>query len=59
MWSEDVIKLTRSSEGFGVDSACPPGVRTQLLVTTSRSTGGGTVSYVQLSEGVFPGSLPA
>ena len=30
-----------------------PGVRTQLHVTTSLSTGGGPVSYVQLSEGGF------
>ena len=34
-------------------TACPPGFRTQLHVTTSLSTGGGPVSYVQLSEGGF------
>ena len=38
---------------IGFDSACPPGFRTQLHVTTSLSTGGGPVSYVQLSEGGF------
>ena len=31
----------------------PPGFRTQSHVTTSLSTGGGPVSYVQLSEGGF------
>ena len=46
-------KLTPSSEGLGFDSACAPGFRTQLHVTTSLSTGGGPVSYVQLSEGGF------
>ena len=45
-------KPTPSSEGLGFDSACPPGFRTQLHVTTSLSTGGGPVSYVQLSGGV-------
>ena len=44
--------LTPSSDGLGFDSACPPGFRTQLHVTTSLSTGGGPVSYAQLSEGV-------
>ena len=44
--------LTPSSEGLGFDSACAPGFRTQLHVTTSLSTGGGPVSHVQLSEGV-------
>ena len=52
-WSGDVIKLTASSEGLGLDSACPPGFRTQLHVTTSLSTGGGPVSCVPLSEGGF------
>ena len=47
------LKLTPSSEGLGFDSACAPGFRTQLHVTTSLSTGGGPVSYVQLSEGGF------
>ena len=42
-----------SSEGLGFDSACAPGFRTQLHVTTSLSTRGGPVSYVQLSEGGF------
>ena len=46
------IKAAPSSEGLGFDSACPP-FRTQLHVTTSLSTGGGPVSYVQLSEGGF------
>ena len=46
-------KLTPSSEGLGFDSACPPGFRIQLHLTTSLSTGGGPVSYVQLSEGGF------
>ena len=46
-------KLTPSSEGLGIDSAWPPGFRTQLHVTTSLSTGGGPVSFVQLSEGGF------
>ena len=45
--------MTPSSEGLGLDSACPPGFRTQLHVTTSLSTGGGPVSYMQLSEGGF------
>ena len=31
----------------------PPAFRTQLHVTTSLGTGGGPVSYVQLSEGVL------
>ena len=44
---------TPSSEGLGFNSACPPGFRTQLHVTTSLSTGGGPVSCVQLSEGGF------
>ena len=44
-------KLTHSAEGLGIESACPPGFRTQLHVTTSLSTGGGPVSCVQLSEG--------
>ena len=52
-WSEDVIMLTLSPEGLGFDSACPPGFRTQLHVTTSLSTGGGPVSCMQLSEGGF------
>ena len=52
-WSEDVIKLTPSSGGVGIDSACPPGFRTQLHVNTPLSTGGGPVSCVQLSEGGF------
>ena len=45
--------LTHSSEGLGLDSACPPGFQTLLHVTTSLSTGGGPVSCVQLSEGGF------
>ena len=45
--------LTLSPEGLGFDSACPPGFRTKLHVTTSLSTGGGPVSCVQLSEGGF------
>ena len=57
-WSEDKIKLTQSSEGLRFDSACPPGFRTQLHVTTSLSTGGGPVSYVQLSEGGFQAVCP-
>ena len=55
-WSEDVIKADPSRvrfRGIGFDSACPPGFRTQSHVTTSLSTGGGPVSYVQLSEGGF------
>ena len=48
-----MIKLTPFSEGLGFDSACPPGFRTQLHVTTSLSTGGGPVSCVQLPEGGF------
>ena len=43
-------KLTPASAGLGFDSACPPGFRTQLHVTTALSTGGGPVSYVHLSE---------
>ena len=42
-----------SLEGLGSDPARPPGFQTQLHVTTSLSTGGGPVSYVQLSEGGF------
>ena len=45
--------LTPSSEGLGFDSVCPSGFRTPLHMTTSLSTGGGPVSYVQLSEGDF------
>ena len=45
--------LTPSVEGLGFNSVCPPGCRTQLHVTTSLSTGGGPVSYVQMSEGMF------
>ena len=47
------LDSTTSLCGLGFDSACPPGFRTQLHVTTSLSTGGGPVSYVQLSEGGF------
>ena len=43
--------LTPSSEGAGFDSACAPGFRTQVHVTTSLSTGGGPVSCVQLPKG--------
>ena len=50
--SEDVIKAD-SLECPGFDSACAPGCRTQLHVTTSLRTGGGPVSYMQLSEGGF------
>ena len=46
-------KLTPSSEGLGFGSGCAPGFRTQLHVTTSLSTGGGPVTYVQLSERGF------
>ena len=45
--------MTPSYEGLGFDSACPPGFRTQLHVTTLLSTGGGPVREVQLSEGGF------
>ena len=45
--------LNPSSEGLGLDSACPPGFRTHLHVTTSLSTGRSPVTYVQLSEGGF------
>ena len=51
IWTSPIYIWT--SLGFGFDSACPPGFRTQLHVTTSLSTGGGPVSYVQLSEGGF------
>ena len=53
--SENKIKADPSLDSLGLDSACPPGFRTQLHVTTSLSTGGGPVSYVyvQLSEGDF------
>ena len=44
-------KLTPSTEGLGFDSACPPKFPTQLHVTSSLSTGGGPMNYVQLSEG--------
>ena len=50
-WSEDVIKADPFFGRSGFDSACPPGFRTQLHVTTSLSTRGGPVSYLQLSEG--------
>ena len=49
MWQ----KLTPSSEGLGLDSACPPGFQTQLHVNTSLRTGEGPVSCMQLSEGGF------
>ena len=60
-WSEDKIKADPFFGRSRVDPACPPGLQTQLHVTTSLSTGGGHVSYVQLSEGgfqvVYPGPL--
>ena len=36
----------------------PPGFRTELHVTTLLSTGGGPVSYVQLSPGGFQVDYP-
>ena len=48
-----IYKLTPSCEDLGLDSACPPGFRTQLHVTTLLSTGGGPVRCVHLLEGGF------
>lgn len=39
------------SEGHGIDSACPSGGWPQPQGTTPRSTGGGPVTCVRLSEG--------
>ena len=52
-WSEDKIKADPFFGRSRVRFRVPHWFRAQLHVTTSLSTGGGPVSYVQLSEGGF------
>ena len=50
------MKVTPSCEDLRFDSACPlvsGRFQTQLHMTTSLSTGGGPVTYVQLSDEGF------